>query len=141
MPQADTSIDSIAWLTGSWQGSLGPMTVEETWYPPKHGSMQVMIRLSNPDTLQMLEFIVVREVIDEDGGRSLVLDLRQFSPDMQLVTDQSMTFLHQSDRSIAFTMHGEASVKKLEYALTDANQLKVDVTVATGDVVTALLER
>ena len=141
MSQANTSIDSIAWLTGSWQGSLGPMTVEETWYPPKHGSMQMMIRLSNPDTLQMLEFIVVREVTDQSGGNSLALDLRQFSPAMELVTDQSMTLLSQSDRSIAFTMDGEASVKKLEYTLTETNQLKVDVTVATGDVVTALLER
>lgn len=131
-----TSITSLDWLIGQWQGSLGPMTVEETWYPPKHGSMQMMIRLSNPDSIQMLEFIVIREV--ENG---LMLHLRQFSETMDLRTSQEMPLIEQSDTSVSFGADDNASVRRLVYTLVGENQLNVDVTVTTGDVVSAELTR
>ena len=131
-----TSITSLEWLVGHWEGSLGPMTVEETWYPPKHGSMQMMIRLSNPDSIQMLEFIVVREVSD-----GLILHLRQFGEDMELRTNQEMPLLEQSETAVSFKGEENSSVRRLDYTLLGDNQLKVDVTVATGDVVSAELSR
>ena len=131
-----TSIASLEWLVGHWEGNLGPMTVEETWYPPKHSSMQMMIRLSAPDAIQMLEFIVVRET--ESG---LMLHLRQFGPDMELRTEQEMPFIEDSDTSVSFGGDDSASVRRLDYTLTGEDQLKVDVTIATGDVVSAELTR
>lgn len=131
-----TSITSLEWLIGHWEGALGPLTVEETWYPPKHGSMQMMIRLADPDAIQMLEFIVVREV---EAG--LILHLRQFGPDMELRTNQEMPLIEQSDDQVSFTADDNASVRRLDYTLTGADQLRVDVTVATGDVVSAELVR
>jgi len=134
------AIESLKWLVGNWSGNLGPMTVEETWYPPKHGSMQMMIRLSNPDSIQMLEFIVVREVTVE-GEQTLMLHLRQFGEAMDLRTNQEMLLAAQSQGAVTFVADGDAPVKQLDYTLTGDNQLKVDVTVATGDVVSAELSR
>ena len=135
------AIESLNWLVGNWSGNLGPMTVEETWYAPKHGSMQMMIRLSNPDSIQMLEFIVVREVTGKDGETNLMLHLRQFGEAMDLRTNQEMLLQTQSEHTVTFVADEGASVKQLDYTLTGDNQLKVDVTVATGDVVSAELNR
>lgn len=135
------AIESLNWLVGNWSGNLGPMTVEETWYPPKHGSMQMMIRLSSPDSIQMLEFIVVREVTGKNGEKTLMLHLRQFGEAMDLRTNQEMLLETQSGHAVTFVADEGASVKQLDYTLTGDNQLKVDVTVATGDVVSAELNR
>ncbi len=141
MSELTVSIENITWLTGSWQGSLGPMTVEEIWYPPKLGSMQMMIRLSNPDSIAMYEFIMVEEFVDDEGRPSLRLHLRQYLPTMDLQTEQIMPMIEHSERSVSFTGDPSDNVARLDYTLIEDNRLKVDVTVATGDVVTAELDR
>lgn len=135
------SIESLSWLSGSWQGSLGPMTVEEIWYPPKLGCMQMMIRLSNPDAIVMHEFIMVEECQDEEGKSSLQLHLRQYTPAMDLQTDQVMPMIEQTERSVGFVSKPGDNVSRLDYTLMPDERLRVDVTVSTGDVVTAELER
>jgi len=49
-------------MAGSWKGSLGEQTVEETWSSPEMGSMDTMIRLSSPAGVQMIELNMIREV-------------------------------------------------------------------------------
>lgn len=141
MSQMTPSLDSLAWLVGDWQGNLGPLTVEETWYPPKHGSMQMMIRVSAPDSIQMLEFIVLQEIKDEDGKTALILHLRQFGEDMELRTNQEMRLAAQTATALCFVADDTDSVRQLDYTLVEDHRLKVDVTVTTGDVVTAELVR
>lgn len=100
--------------------------------------MQMMIRLSNPDSIQMLEYIVVREVADQHG---LLLHLRQFSEALELRNSQEMPLIGQEDRSVSFAAGEDASIRRLDYTLRDDGLLQVDVTVSTGDVVTAELAR
>lgn len=133
-------IESLAFMVGSWQGNLGPLTVEETWSSPKAGSMDTMIRLSGPDGVQMLELLVIREVQDEGGQDTLMLHLRQFSPALELRTDQDMLLQNIAAQSVSFSGDENASIKLLTYTRMAQDHLKVEVTVATGDVLTAHLQ-
>lgn len=135
------TINKMAWLSGSWKGSLGPMTVEETWLAPLHGVMEMMIRLSTPEGIQMTEFIVVRETVNDNGEPSLLLHLRQFSADHELVTSQDMPLLGMEDNYAGFAAPPGSNITQLDYTHLEGDRLRVDVTMATGDVVTAELQR
>ena len=134
-------IESLSWMVGSWKGTLGPQTVEEAWSPPKLGSMDTMIRLSSPEGVQMIELIVIREVHDEGDKDSLMLHLRQFSPALELRTSQDMQLKDMGLHSVSFVANEGESIKQLAYTLAEPDQLKVEVTTATGDVLTARLQR
>ena len=38
------SVDSLAWLTGSWQGPINGNILEETWLPPRAGTIVALVR-------------------------------------------------------------------------------------------------
>jgi hypothetical protein len=103
------------------------------------GSMETMIRLSNPDGVQMVELIVIREVTNEEGNPSLILHLRQYSPALELRTEQDMQLGHIAEHQVSFVAEGEASVPGVAYELLGPGHLQVHVTIVTGDVVSAEL--
>ena len=128
------SIESLSWMVGSWKGSLGAQTVEETWSPAEMASMDTMIRLSSPEGVQMIELIVIREVRVSEGEKTLVLHLRQFSPALELRASQDMKLLDISTESVSFVADASSGIKQLAYTRTAEDHLKVEVTVVTGDV-------
>ena len=132
-------LESLSWMVGSWKGSLGPQTVEEAWSSPMAGSMDTMIRLSSPEGVQMLELAVIREIHTPNGQDTLMLHLRQFSPSLDLVTDQDMLLQNIASKSVSFAGDKNASIKRLTYTRMAQDHLQVEVTVATGDVLTAHL--
>jgi hypothetical protein len=132
---ASAVVEDLSWMVGSWKGKLGPMTVEETWGPAKAGTLSTMIRLSQPDAIEMFELIVIRE--DND---SLILHLRQFSPALELRTNQDMPMHAIADKTVSFRAGEGAAIKQLTYTRNADDQLTVNVTVANGAVVTAELK-
>jgi len=138
-PAIPATLESLDWMVGGWSGSLGPQTVEESWSVPHMGSMETMIRLSSPDGVQMIELIVIREVTDEEGNPSLMLHLRQYSPALELRTDQDMRLDHIAEQQVSFVAVGEPTVPRLAYELLGPGHLQVQVTIVTGDVVSAEL--
>ncbi len=131
-----TMIEQLHWMTGPWTGNLGPQTVEEQWSTPLHGSMETMIKLTTDDGVQMLELAVIRDL-----GDTLVLHLRQFSPELELRTDQDMTLDEIGDGFVTFVAKEGANIPKLAYKMTSDAGLRVEVTLITGDVVAAELHR
>jgi hypothetical protein len=59
-PETHT-IQQAAWLQGCWAFGSGDRTVEETWMPPRGGSMVGMSRTVRKDVLAEYELVVVRE--------------------------------------------------------------------------------
>ena len=35
------TVESLSWLTGSWEGPIGGDLLEETWLPPRAGTIAV----------------------------------------------------------------------------------------------------
>lgn len=131
---AAAGIEDLAWMVGSWTGTLGPQTVEEAWISPKAGTMATLVRLSSAGTTHMIELIVIREEND-----TLMLHLRQFSPSLELRLTQNMRLLELTGRSVRFIAKQGAAIKELAYHRESIDRFRVDVTVASGAVLTAKL--
>ena len=82
----------------------------------------------------MIELIVIREVRVSEGNNTLALHLRQFSPALELRASQDMELQDISTQSVSFVADGKSGIKQLSYTRIAQDQLKVEVTVVTGDV-------
>jgi hypothetical protein len=58
------TIDKVAWLQGCWESGAPPRTVEESWMPPRAGTMIGMGRTIRDGKLLEYELVVIRE---QDG--------------------------------------------------------------------------
>ncbi|MBM3734438.1 MAG: hypothetical protein FJW39_01515 [Acidobacteria bacterium] len=57
LAQAPASISDLAWIAGSWAGSLGRAQVEEHWLTPSGGAMLGMSRTLAGEKMVMFEFL------------------------------------------------------------------------------------
>ena len=48
-------VENLNWLTGSWDGQLGPNVLEENWSLPRSGSIASLVRQTGPDGMGMTE--------------------------------------------------------------------------------------
>ena len=71
------SLDSVAFLAGSWVGTGLGGEVEEVWTAPSAGTMVGSFKLLQNGEPNFYEFLVISE---EEG--SLVLRLKHFNPDL-----------------------------------------------------------
>ena len=51
------SVNSLSWLTGAWQGPINGDLLEETWLPPRAGTIVALVRLTNESGTQFVEII------------------------------------------------------------------------------------
>ena len=112
-------LDDIKWMCGPWQGGLGPQRVQEHWSDPEGGTMSTMVRLLSGDTTDMIELICITE-----QENTLILHLRQFSPQLTLRTSQTMGLVEIGNDRVAFACDQPdepsepdalASIPRLEY--------------------------
>ena len=59
------SLDALAWMAGSWQGTGLGGTVEEHWSRPAGGTLIGMFRLSQPDATSFTQFLLIET--EKDG--------------------------------------------------------------------------
>lgn len=122
------TLADLEWMCGPWQGALGEQNVKENWSQPEGGTMSTMVRLLVGDSTQMIELIAIRE-----HNSSLVLHLRQFTPDLQLVTNQDMELAEIAPQQVAFICpreNVEAKIPRLEYRGVSEGTMEVHVSVA-----------
>ena len=135
MSSVSATIDQVSWLSGTWRGSLGDQTVEESWSAPVGGMMGTMVRLSTGERVDMVELITIRE---DDG--TLVLHVRQFSPSLELRLAQDMPLERLGVGVARFVAPDGAAIPVVEYQ-RDGDDLRVAVTLGNGATLTAELER
>ena len=126
------NIEDLAWMTGSWSGTFGPLSVEESWMPPRAGTMGTLVRLSSAQGTSMIELIVIRE-----EGDTLRLHLRQFSPELELRLAQDMRMKSLDGQSVRFIAEQGESIRELAYRRESPDRFVVDVTTADGAILTA----
>lgn len=69
------TLDTVAWLAGSWQGSIGGDALEESWLPPAGGAMVGLHRWLKGGEVYLYELMSFEET--EEG---LVLKIKHFGP-------------------------------------------------------------
>lgn len=128
-------IDDIAWMTGPWRGSVGDRTVEENWRRPAADTLTTMALLTDANGVDMVELIVIRAHDD-----TLTLHLRQFSPTLELRTEQNMQLLDLADDAVTFGLEG-AQITQLKYSLVAPDRMNVELTFTGGGQITAEFNR
>lgn len=78
------TVDQIAWLAGSWQGSGLGGESRESWLPPMNDQMVGVFHQSSGGEIQFYELL---QFVERDG--SLVLRLKHFNADLSGWEDNS----------------------------------------------------
>lgn len=130
------SVAQLAWLTGAWEGPLGPRVLEERWAPAIGNAMTALVRFRENDALETLELVSITETAD-----SLELRIQQWDPAMVArAPAQTMTLAELGPRYVRFDAVTEGGIKVLGYRRTGDNQLAVEVTLSEGNELNILLE-
>ena len=58
---SQTTINDVAWIAGSWQGTLGKATLEEHWIAPAGGAMLGLNRVVSGPRMVMFEFLRIEQ--------------------------------------------------------------------------------
>jgi hypothetical protein len=75
------SVESVAFIAGTWHGELFGGEADESWMPPRAGTMLGSFRLTWPESGKRLyEFLIIEEA--ENG--EVVMNFRHFGPRMEL---------------------------------------------------------
>ena len=73
-----TLVDELDWLTGQRQGSHDEGVLEQTWLPPRSGTITALVRSTKDTETRFVEIIHIREVND-----SLELNLQIFNNSLE----------------------------------------------------------
>lgn len=69
------SIDALAWMSGSWQGSGLGGSVEEHWSQPSGGTLIGMFRLTQSESTDFTQFMLV----EAEEDRRVLLRFKHFN--------------------------------------------------------------
>jgi hypothetical protein len=122
-------IKQLAWMTGSWEGPIGPNTLEENWSRPLDGSISALVRSRGEGKTSMIELIVIEEEND-----SIVLRLQQWNPGFTPRTPgpQVMALDSIGENRVAFKSTGEGGLKTLAYSRPSDRVFNIDIETAEG---------
>ncbi len=116
---APATISQVAWLSGTWIGTVGTTTVEERWTPPAGGSMISVGRTLRNGALTAFEFVCI---VERRGG----LVYTAMPNGQQPATDFIMTKIEGS--SVTFENPAHDFPKMIRYALKADGTLEATVS-------------
>ena len=121
---AGQSVADLNWMTGSWQGELGPSTIEEIWTTPSSNSIQASVRILASGSAIIHEFIVISQTAE-----GLVLSLQQWGPGyVPLGPATKMTLTESTENSVTFDADESANIRRLTYRRKDETTFEIAVT-------------
>jgi len=75
---AAESLETVAWLAGTWEGALGDDPVTEAWFPPADGAMVGLFRWERGEKVYLYELMRLAETPD-----GLTLEIKHFGGDFK----------------------------------------------------------
>ena len=54
LSEEQVRVTDLGWLTGSWDGQMGPAVLEENWSLPRAGTIASLVRQTGPDGMGMV---------------------------------------------------------------------------------------
>ena len=122
-------ITDLGWLTGSWDGQMGPAVLEENWSLPRAGTIASLVRQTGPDGMGMVEMVYI-----EEAGGTLDLYIQQWDAGFKSRTPgaQKMTMSEITENSVTFKSVGEGGLAQLRYSRPSIDAFHIDVVTAGG---------
>ena len=126
------SVDSLAWLTGSWQGPINGNILEETWLPPRAGTIVALVRSSNESGTNFVEIIIIKEI-----NGTLELQLQLFDNSLKPINNNPHSFelTKIENNYISFKGVSTGAHKTLSYQRTEKNVFFIRFQPYEGDLV------
>ena len=117
--QNPISINSLSWLTGSWEGQMSNGKIlEEIWLPPRAGSITALVRLTDSKATDFVEIINIMEV-----NGTLALELQLFYNVLSPSSDDPHRFelTEIKDNFVSFNGVSKGAHRTLSYERTEKN--------------------
>ena len=129
LPEEQVRVTDLGWLTGSWDGQVGPAVLEENWSLPRAGTIASLVRQTGPDGMGMVEIVYI-----EEANGTLDLYLQQWDTGFKSRTPgaQKMTMSEITENSITFRAVDEGGLAQLKYSRPATDAFHIDVVTA-GD--------
>ena len=129
LSEEQVRVTDLGWLTGSWDGQMGPAVLEENWSLPRAGTIASLVRQTGPDGMGMVEMVYI-----EESNGTLDLYLQQWDTGFKSRTPgaQKMTMSEITENSVTFKAVGEGGLAQLKYSRPSIDAFHIDVVTA-GD--------
>jgi len=126
------TIESLSWLTGSWEGPIGEDLLEETWLPPRAGTIVALVRSSNETRTNFVEIIIIKEI-----NGTLELQLQLFDDSLKPIneTPHSFELTKIENNYISFKGVSAGAHKTLSYQRPEKNVFFIRFQPFEGDFV------
>ena len=120
-------VTDLSWLTGSWDGQMGPAVLEENWSLPRAGTIASLVRQTGPEGMGMVEMVYI-----EEANGTLDLYIQQWDTGFKSRTPdaQKMTMSEMTENSITFKAVGEGGLAQLKYSRPAIDAFHIDVVTA-----------
>ena len=126
------TIESLSWLTGSWEGPIGGNLLEETWLPPRAGTIVALVRSSNESGTNFVEIIIIKEI-----NGTLELQLQLFDDSLKPINKipHSFELIKIENNYISFKGVSAGAHKTLSYQRPEKNVFFIRFQPFEGDFV------
>jgi len=129
LSEEQVSVTDLGWLTGSWDGQMGPAVLEENWSLPRAGTIASLVRQTGPEGMGMVEMVYI-----EEANGTLDLYIQQWDTGFKSRTPeaQKMTMSEITENSVTFRAVDEGGLAQLKYSRPAIDAFHIDV-VSAGD--------
>ena len=126
------TVESLSWLTGSWEGPINGNILEETWLPPRAGTIVALVRSSNESGTNFVEIIIIKEI-----NGTLELQLQLFDNSLKPINNNPHSFelTKIENNYISFKGVSAGSHKTLSYQRPEKNVFFIRFQPYEGDFV------
>ena len=129
------SVHQLDWLTGQREGSHDGGILEQTWLPPRSGTITALVRSSKESDTRFVEIIHIREI-----NGSLELNLQIFNNSLE-PENISATYsrIHKfeltdvGDKYIAFKGVSDGAHRSLSYHRSEDDVFSINIETNVGE--------
>ncbi len=123
-PAMPATIDNLAWMAGSWYGTVDGDPVDEHWSTPAGGVMMGMFRWLKNSRLYLYELLAI-----EPDANGLVLRLKHFDRGLNGWEEKGMAIayplVNAGEQEAAFERGGAYRSTRFVYKRVSARELLV----------------
>lgn len=129
------SVSQLEWLTGQREGSHDGGILEQTWFPPRSGTITALVRSTKEPETRFVEIIHIREI-----NGSLELNLQIFNNSLES-ENISATYsrIHKfeltelGDRYLAFKGVSNGAHRTLSYQRSEGDIFSIHIETNVGE--------
>ena len=130
-----TSVYQLEWLTGQREGSHDGGILEQTWLPPRSGTITALVRSTKESETRFVEIIHISEI-----NGSLELNLQIFNNSLEPKNISASYFrIHKfeltdmGDKYIAFKGVSDGAHRSLSYQRSEDDVFSINIETNVGE--------